>query len=349
MVRRQQPSSSAPASEKLEQSRSLTGVASEVLATRDSEALVPRAPAGRKLSLVVLVPAYNEAERIEETLLALRSIEGSCQARGFELSLYVINDGSRDNTGEIALRAGADRVLHHKVNRGLGAAVRSGLVAARVDGADVAVKFDADLQHEPNDIFELIAPVLGDEADIVYGNRFPGIEYKMPFVRRVGNVVFTGLMAWLTGWPLRDSQPGIFAVNQAFLTNFYLPGDYNYTQQILLDGYHRGMRFAHVPVTFRPRISGKSFISFKYPLKVLPQILMVLIGVKPMRVFGPIGLLFLLVAVGTLCTEFGMWLSGDSPKPVVHVNAVLGCLTLGLHALFFGALADLIVRLNRKQ
>ena len=118
MVRRQQPSGSAPATENLEQSRSLAGVASEVLATRDSEVLVPRSPAGRKLSLVVLVPAYNEAERIEETLHALRSIEGSCQARGFELSLYVINDGSRDNTGEIALRAGADRVLHHKVNRG---------------------------------------------------------------------------------------------------------------------------------------------------------------------------------------------------------------------------------------
>lgn len=265
------------------------------------------------------------------------------------MSLYVINDGSRDDTGRIALEAGADRVLHHKLNRGLGAAVRSGLVAARVDGADIAVKFDADLQHDPNDIFALIAPVVGDEADIVYGNRLPGMEYKMPIVRRVGNKVFTGLMAWLTGWPLLDSQPGIFAVNQAFLTNFYLPGDYNYTQQLLLDGYHRGMRFAHVPVTFRARTSGKSFVSLKYPLKVLPQILMVLIGVKPMRVFGPIGLVFLLTAVGIFTVEFGMWLRGDATKPVVHVNALLGCLTFGLHALFFGALADLIVRLNRKQ
>ena len=83
-------------------------------------------------------------------------------------------------------------------------------------------------------------------------------------------------------------------------------------------------------------------------MKVLPQILMVLIGVKPMRVFGPIGLSFLAVATITLVIEVAAWLAGDSPKPVVHVNALLGCLTLGLHTLFFGALADLIVRLNRR-
>lgn len=349
MVRREQPGGSVSARERLEPSPGLSSVPAEALAVPPTQAVAPRSAAERELSVVVLVPAYNEAERIVETLQALRSIDGAARERGIKLSLYVINDGSRDDTGALAVQAGADRVLHHKVNRGLGAAVRTGLVAARVDGADIAVKFDADLQHDPNDIFALIAPVLEDEADIVYGNRFPGIEYKMPIVRRVGNVVFTGLMAWLTGWPLKDSQPGIFAVNQAFLTNFYLPGDYNYTQQILLDGYHRGMRFAHVPVTFRARISGKSFISFKYPIKVLPQILMVLIGVKPMRVFGPIGLLFVLSAVGIFVVEFAMWLMGDAAKPVVHVNLLLGCLTLGLHALFFGALADLIVRLHRKQ
>jgi hypothetical protein len=108
------------------------------------------------------------------------------------------------------------------------------------------------------------------------------------------------------------------------------------------------MRFAHVSVTFRARTSGKSFVSLKYPIKVLPQILMVLLGVKPMRVFGPIGFVFLLLATAIFVIEFGAWLTGGAPKPIVHVNALLGCLTLGLHALFFGALADLIVRLNRK-
>ena len=122
----------------------------------------------------------------------------------------------------------------------------------------------------------------------------------MPLVHRAGNFIFTRLMAWLTGWKVKDSQPGILAVNRAYLANFYMPGDYNYTQQILLDGYHKGLRFAHVSVAFRKRVTGRSFVSFKYPFKVLPQIVMVLIGVKPLRVFGPIGLFFVLLAMSAV-------------------------------------------------
>jgi hypothetical protein len=166
----------------------------------------------------------------------------------------------------------------------------------------------------------------------------------MPVVRRVGNFVFTRLMGWLTGWPLEDSQPGIFAVNREFLSDFYLPGDYNYTQQILLDGYHRGMRFAHVPVAFRKRKTGRSFISFRYPLKVLPQIVRVIVGIKPLHVFGPIGLAFLLIGTIVFLYDIVEWLRNISDKPVQHVNAVLGFTLFGLQTLFFGLLADLVVK-----
>ena len=67
-------------------------------------------------------------------------------------------------------------------------------------------------------------------------------------------------MRWLTDWPLKDSQPGIFAVNKTFLKNFYLPGDYNYTQQILLDAYHRNLRFSHVFVSFNKRKEGSHLL-----------------------------------------------------------------------------------------
>ncbi|MBT8494382.1 MAG: glycosyltransferase family 2 protein [Deltaproteobacteria bacterium] len=295
--------------------------------------------------VVVVVPAYNEAQKIGEAVAALRA-----QAEAMtdvQLLVYVINDGSSDETGALATEAGADRVLHHKVNRGLGAAVRTGLSAARDDGADIAVKFDADLQHDPADIPKMLQPINDDEADVVYGNRFDRIEYKMPLVRRTGNLVFTRLMAWLTGWRVQDSQPGILAVSRAYLSNFYLPGDYNYTQQILLDAYHKGMRFAHVSVAFRKRVSGKSFVSFRYPFKVLPQIVMVLVGVRPLRVFAPIGLLFFLFGVVLGCVELSSYLFGDAAKPVQHVNLVMGTSLFGLQTLFFGLIADLIVKQRR--
>jgi glycosyltransferase involved in cell wall biosynthesis len=159
--------------------------------------------------LVVIIPAYNEAERIQEAITNIQSIKTELAKIGFELFVCVVDDGSVDSTALLAQKTGAHRIVRHKVNLGLGAAVRSGLFAARKAGADIVVKFDADLQHDPNDIIPLINPILSDEADVVYGNRFERISYRMPLVRRAGNIAFTKLMGMLTGWPLKDSQPGV--------------------------------------------------------------------------------------------------------------------------------------------
>jgi glycosyltransferase involved in cell wall biosynthesis len=298
-------------------------------------------------TITVVVPAYNEEERITECVSELLARRELLASRNLKLLVYVVDDGSTDATRRLAEEAGADRVLRHKVNQGLGAAIRTGLKAARNDGADYAVKFDADLQHDPDDIPALLEPLQEDEADVVYGNRFDRIEYRMPLVRRTGNRVFTYLMRRLTGWPLKDSQPGIFAVNRDYLDVFSIPGDYNYTQQILLDAYHKGMRFAHTSVRFRKRVTGKSFISLKYPFRVGYQILLVLAGLHPMRVFGPFGLFFIAAAVLVSVVEIGLFFSGYFERPIEHVNLVLGSLVLGLQTFFFGLLGELIVR-NKK-
>ena len=292
----------------------------------------------------VAVPAYCEETTVGATVESLKKLAAKLVDQDIDLQVYVVNDGSSDATAENAKAAGADRVVHHRVNQGLGAAVRTGLLAAKRDGADIVVKFDADMQHDPDDIPHLLAPILEDEADVVYGNRFEKINYKMPFVRRVGNLVFTGLMRWMTNWPVRDSQPGIFAVSRAYLDVLYIPGDYNYTQQILIDAYHKGMRFAQVPVSFHEREAGKSFVSLKYPFKVLPQILRVLVGVKPLKVFGPMGLFFLGLCAVVAVHNLMMWLTGGASKPIQQVNFVLGSGMFGLQTIFFGLLADLIVK-----
>ncbi|MBF0370643.1 MAG: glycosyltransferase family 2 protein [Magnetococcales bacterium] len=301
------------------------------------------------LKVIVVVPAFNEGEIIGETIASLRQLSEEFAEEGYRFAVYVVDDGSTDNTREQAEAAGADRVVRHRHNMGLGAAVRSGLQAARKDKADIVIKFDADFQHDPKDIPVLVRTLVEDELDVVYGARFDRIEYRMPPVRRLGNLVFTTLMRWLTGWPLRDSQPGIFAISRNYLEVFYLPGDYNYTQQILMDSYRKGMRFAHVPVTFRQRSTGRSFVSLRYPFKVLPQIFMVLVAVRPMKVFAPIGMTFLLTGAGLLFWELGQWFMGDYPKPVQHVNLVMGLILFGIQTLFFGVLAHLIVEFKGKE
>ncbi|MDA8985317.1 glycosyltransferase family 2 protein [Candidatus Pelagibacter sp.] len=297
--------------------------------------------------LVVIVPAYNEEKTIKDTLAGLFSIKQGLDKIGYELIVHVINDGSTDATEEFANDYGDVLVISHKKNKGLGAAVRTGLLSANDINADILVKYDADLQHDPSDILTLIEPILHDEADVVYGNRFEKMSYKMPFVRKMGNRVFTNLMKWLTGWPLMDSQPGILAVNNLFLSNFYLPGDYNYTQQILLDAYHRNLRFSHVLVSFKKRNEGKSFISLSYPFKVIPQMIQVIVGIKPLKVFGPIGWFFLSLGILVFLFQIISFLLDYTQKPVENVNLVLGSFLFGLQILCFGFLADLVVKMNR--
>jgi|TARA_B100001964_G_C14174120_1_gene572957 glycosyltransferase involved in cell wall biosynthesis len=299
------------------------------------------------LSLILIVPAYNESETISGMVRTLSALKPAFASDHIEMQVYVVDDGSQDGTGDLAQSAGADRVLTHGHNRGLGSAVRTGLFAARSDRADIVVKLDADLQHDPDDIYPLIQPILLNQADIVYGDRTSFISYRMSFTRRIGNKAFTRLMSWLTKWPLVDSQPGIIALNQAYIRDFWLPGDYNYTQQILLDAYHRGMRFAHVDVNFHQRKSGNSFVSLRYPLIALSQIMLVLIGIKPMKVFAPIGIIFLGLAFVIAGYQLVEWVQGVSDKPVQNFNFILGLSLFGLQTLFFGFLAELIVRFRR--
>lgn len=298
-------------------------------------------------SLIVLVPAFNEEATVGEVVRAVLALGPRLAPLGLEPQVWVVDDGSTDATAARAREAGAARVLRHRVNRGLGAAVRTGLAAARAEGAAAVVKCDADLQHDVGDIPALLEPIAADHADVVYGDRFERISYRMPWVRRAGNWLFTRLMHLLTGWPIRDGQPGIFAVNNAYLQVFALPGDYNYTQQLLLDAYHKGMRFEHVPVGFRPRQSGSSFVSLRYPFKVLTQILMVLVGVRPMLVFAPLGFGSMGFAGVVFVVELAGYLAGHADKPVRHVNLVMGTGLFGLQALLFGILAELIVQSRR--
>jgi glycosyltransferase involved in cell wall biosynthesis len=293
--------------------------------------------------LVVMVPAYNEVENIERVIQRISSLRPRLQELGFKLKIIVVNDGSTDATAHVAEAAGADRVITHRQNLGLGAAVRTGIEAATAEGADVFLKIDADLQHNPEDIPPVIAPIAAGDAELVYGERFSKIAYKMPWVRRVGNFAFRSLMRWLTKWPIRDSQPGIFAVRGDYLEICDIPGDYNYTQQILIDAYLKGLRFAHVSVDFEQRRAGKSFISLLYPFKVLPQIVLVIAMTKPMKIFGTCGAVFLLSGALIFMIQFGQWLTGDADKPVTSVNLVLGSSLFGLQMLFFGILAKLIV------
>lgn len=160
------------------------------------------------MKLLIILPAYNEEEKIGEVLKSLpRRIKGIS-----EIEKVVIDDGSTDKTSEIALKSKAT-VLKHVINRGLGGAIGTGFEYARNNNADIVVTFDSDGQHRPQDIEPLIKPILDKKADVVIGSRFVKFQ-KMPLDRAVINIFSNIATFILFGIWTSDSQSGLRAFNR---------------------------------------------------------------------------------------------------------------------------------------
>ena len=217
--------------------------------------------------LAVVVPAKDEGATIGALLDGISKVS----VPGHDLYPIVVDDGSTDATAAIAKGRGAE-VVAHPENRGLGAAVRTGLRAAVASGAVAVAYLDADLEYAPRDIPKLLEPVLSGRADYVLGSRFRGGVRGMRLYRRIGNYAFTALLVALTGENITDGQTGMRAFSREAADRAEIVHDYNYAQVLTLDLLRKGFRLEEVPIRYRVRQHGESFIRWSYPAKVLPAI-----------------------------------------------------------------------------
>ena len=212
--------------------------------------------------LAVIVPAYNESENLPATLSRMPRSQVS------NMRVIVVDDGSSDGSGEIARQHGAEIVVSHGRNLGLGAALRTGLQTAREMDARAAVYVDADGEYPPEQIPELLAPIECGESDYVLGSRYLGTRERQPLIRGIANRLFTWLLCLASGRRITDGQTGFRAFSRRALECAEIIHDYNYAQVLTLDLLKKGMRLKEVPVSYRFRTKGKSFISIKYLWRV---------------------------------------------------------------------------------
>ena len=300
-----------------------------------------KSDADRVKRVIVFIPALNEEEKIGEVIQKISEYYEDSNSEGFLIETIVVDDGSTDSTVQKAQDAGVREVISHSHNLGLGAATRTGMQMAFDMGADVAVKMDADFQHDPEDIKRVVEPILKERADIVYGSRFTGrINYRMPMIRHAGNKFFTWLMRRITGWPITDAQTGLMAYSRKYLADFNIVGDYNAPQQIVIDAYNKHLCYAEVPVVFHARTTGDSFVSLRYPFKVLPQILRIMMLGNPLKIFVNLGFVFLLMSFLIGCYDLYLYIY--HPEAYIHETLIAIFFVSGIQAVFFGLLADLV-------
>lgn len=289
------------------------------------------------MKLVVLVPAFNEEENIENTIRSIpKKIFGID-----EVKVLVVNDGSTDKTMDKAMNGGAYRVVSHRTNTGVGAAFMTGIRNAISMNADILVAIDADSQFDSNQIPELISPILNNQADVVIGSRFKeGKPKNIPRIKYLGNMIFTRIVSGLVQQKFTDTQTGFRAYSKKALLNISVVNDFTYTQEVLIDLKFKGLQITEVPITVKYNDKRKSRVVkniYSYSSKVLAIITRTLVFHRPMFSFAILSGIF--VGGGILAKLLTI-----SSILVVNQSLSTGIIILGGVSFMMGVFASVVFR-----
>jgi hypothetical protein len=209
-----------------------------------------RLPDGKRI--VVISPAYNEAENVGAVIHAMPS-----ELDGHIVVPIVVDDCSDDGTADVARAAGA-LVARLPVRRGGGLALRVGYDVALQLGAEVVVTIDADGQHQPEELPVLVKPILDGVADHVNGSRMLGDYEGGPLIRNLGVHFFSRVVTILTGQRVTDIASGYRATRADTLRRLVLEQDQFWSSEVTIEALRQRARIVEVPVTFLTRRGGES-------------------------------------------------------------------------------------------
>ncbi len=300
------------------------------------------------MKLIVNLPAFNEAEKIAQTIQKIpRKIEGID-----EIFVQVIDDGSKDGTAKIAKEAGADYVFSHQVNRGIGITFRTAVEKSLENEADIMVNIDADGQFDPNDIAKIIKPILNGEADMVSADRFGDHKAQnMPAAKYYLNRIAAWIIGKFMNFNIKDLTCGFRAYNRETLLRLNLPGQFTYTQEVIIDALGKNLKVMWIPVIvtyFAERKSRVVKSIYKYVNNSARIILKAVRDVRPMKFFGIPALILITISVGTFIYFASLYFQDFKITP--YRNYLLLAITfllIGLQFLVFALMADMI-KSNRK-
>jgi glycosyltransferase involved in cell wall biosynthesis len=297
--------------------------------------------------LIIQIPCLNEAQTLPATLADLpRSIPGIDV-----IEVLVIDDGSRDGTAEVAIKAGVDHVVRLRRNKGLAAAFAAGIDAALKRGADFIVNTDADNQYAGHQIPTLLEPLLRGEADIVIGDRNIAEVRHMSWRKRQLQRLGSWVVRQVSNTTVPDTTSGFRAYTREAALRMTIVSEFSYTLESIIQAGKKRMAIAHVPIVTNPRTrKSRLFDSvFSYIKQSAATIVRVYAMYEPLKIFSYIGMS--IVGVGILLSmRFVItWLTEQNATGRNLQALILGAvfMIVGFQVMLIGLLAD-VISANRK-
>ncbi|MGC6768409.1 glycosyltransferase family 2 protein [Enterococcus sp. LJL128] len=297
------------------------------------------------MKLIIQIPCYNEAETLEIALNDLpKQIDGIDK-----IEVLIINDGSQDNTVEVAKNWGVDYVVNFKRNKGLAKGFMAGLDACLRNGADIIVNTDADNQYNGADIEKLVRPILNGETDIVIGERpIAQTEHFSPLKKRLQK---------LGSWVVRkasksdipDAPSGFRAYSRVAAMKMNVANEYTYTLETIVQAGRNKIAMTSVPIRTNGELRPSRLFSsmFGYVKKSMLTILRAFMMYKPLMFFTVLGGVMFTVGAVLGIRFLIFFLQGAGNGHVQSLILASTLLLIGFQTFVIGLQADLISA-NRK-
>lgn len=297
------------------------------------------------MKLIIQIPCYNEAETLEIALNDLpKHIDGID-----EIEYLIINDGSKDNTVEVARRWGVHYVVNFKQNRGLAKGFMAGLDACLRNGADIIVNTDADNQYNGDDIEKLVRPILNGEADIVIGERpIDQTAHFSPLKKKLQHIgSWTVRVASHSDIP--DAPSGFRAYSRDAAMRMNVTNEYTYTLETIIQAGRNKMAMKSVPIRTNPELRKSRLFSsmFGYVKRSMVTIIRSFMMYKPLRFFLGIGSVICLLGAILGVRFLVYFFMGQGAGHVQSLILASTLLLMGFMTCIIGFQADIIAA-NRK-
>jgi glycosyltransferase involved in cell wall biosynthesis len=297
------------------------------------------------MKLIIQIPCYNEADSLPITLKDLpREVTGFSK-----VEWLVINDGSTDNTVEIAKKCGVDHIVSFTKNQGLARTFLAGLDGCIRLGADVIVNTDADNQYAAADIPALVAPVLAGKADIVIGIRPIDKIESFSFLKKVLQKLGSAVVRFVSKTDILDAPSGFRAMTREAALRINVFNDYTYTLETIIQAGQKNIAITSVPVRvnkeLRPSRLVKSIPS--YIKKSLVTIFRIFVVYKAFRFFMSVGIFIFTLGfiAGSRYLYYYFTGSGSGHVQSLILSSIL--LGIGFQTMLTAFLADLLA-VNRR-